>query len=100
MLIEGERGVLDAALDHGSGWEMDPMTTAAAGLAAGGYILRLGHRWFRFRAQVQRAELAQRGLSERARSLPPGSRLIEKTAHHDVDILIGLPAAGTPRGDA
>jgi hypothetical protein len=76
---------------------MDPMTTtAAAGIAAGGYILRLGHRWIRLRAHVQRAELDQQGLSERTRSLPPGSRLIEKTAHHNVDILIGSPSAGRP----
>ncbi|TGZ14988.1 hypothetical protein DV517_64710 [Streptomyces sp. S816] len=74
---------------------MDPMTTTtAAGLAASGYVLRLCHRWIKLRAQVRRAELDQRGLSERARSLPPGSRLIERTAHHDVDILIG----GTPMG--
>lgn len=73
---------------------MDPMvTTAATVLAAGGYILRLGHRWIRLRAQIRRAELDQHGLSERTRSLPPGSRLIEKTAHYDVDILIGGTAA-------
>lgn len=83
----------DAALDMGV--SVDPMTAmAAAGLAAGGYILRLGHRWIRFRAQIRCAELDQHGLSERARSLPPGSRLIERTAHHDVDILIGGAAAG------
>ncbi|MEU9348409.1 hypothetical protein AB0D74_45155 [Streptomyces sp. NPDC048278] len=76
---------------------MDPTaTTAAAGLAAGGYILRLGHRWIGLRAQIRRAELAQHGLSERTRSLPAGSRLIERTAHHDVDIVIGGPAAGRP----
>ncbi|MGW7071734.1 hypothetical protein ACWGII_22955 [Streptomyces sp. NPDC054855] len=69
-------------------------TTAVAGVAACGYILRLGHRWIRFRAQVRRAELDQHGLSERARSLPPGSRLIEKTAHHDVDLLIGGTTTG------
>jgi hypothetical protein len=73
---------------------MDPLTTtAAAGAAASGYILRLGHRWIRLRVQIRRAEIYQQGLSERARSLPPGSRLIEKTAHHDVDILIGGTAA-------
>jgi hypothetical protein len=80
---------------------MDPMTTTAAvGVAAGGYILRLGHRWIRLRAQVRRAELHQHGLSERARSLPPGSRLIEKTAHHNVDLLIGGTITGrsTRRG--
>ncbi|WP_329266668.1 hypothetical protein [Streptomyces sp. NBC_01451] len=76
---------------------MDPLTaTAAAGVAASVYILRLGHRWIRLRAQIRRVELHQQGLSERARSLPPGSRLIEKTAHHDVDILIGSTAAARP----
>jgi hypothetical protein len=74
--------------------DMDPTTTAAVGLTAGGYILRLGQRWIRFRAQIRRAELDQHGLSERTRLLPPGSRLIEKTAHHDVDMVIGGPAAG------
>ncbi|MFF3489410.1 hypothetical protein ACFYXC_40195 [Streptomyces sp. NPDC002701] len=74
---------------------MDLLTTVAtAGLAAGGYILSLGHRWITLRAQVRRAELDQQGLSERARSLPPGSRLIEKTAQHDIDIAIGGAAAG------
>ncbi|MEV0936435.1 hypothetical protein ACIBMX_46740 [Streptomyces phaeochromogenes] len=81
------------AADIGS-WGMDPLTTtAAAGAAASAYILRLAHRWIRLRAQIRRAELHQQGLSERARLLPPGSRLIEKTAHHDVDIVIGGTAA-------
>lgn len=76
---------------------MDPaMTTAAVALAAAGYVLRLGHRWIRLRAGIRRAELDQHGLSERARSLPPGSRLIEKTAHLDVDIRIGGTAANPP----
>lgn len=76
------------------GWGMDPSTTvAAAGLAAAGYLLRLGHRWIRLRAQIRRAQVDQHGLSERTRTLPPGSRLIERTAHHDVDILIGGTAA-------
>ncbi|MER7179115.1 hypothetical protein ABT404_06475 [Streptomyces hyaluromycini] len=74
---------------------MDPMTTTAAtALAAGGYILRLGHRWLRLRAQIRRTELHQHGLSQRTQALPPGSRLIEKSPHHDVDILIGTPTAG------
>ncbi|MFJ3670497.1 hypothetical protein ACIPSE_28980 [Streptomyces sp. NPDC090106] len=69
-------------------------TTAAAGLAAAGYILRLGHRWIRIRAQLRRAEVYEHGLSERTRLLPPGSRLIEKTAHRDVDILVGGTSVG------
>lgn len=83
----------DAAVDIGS-WGMDPLTTtAAAGAATGVYVLRLAHRWIRLRAQIRRAELHQQGLSERARLLPPGSRLIEKTAHHSADIVIGGTAA-------
>ncbi|MFJ3799921.1 hypothetical protein ACIPSJ_27010 [Streptomyces sp. NPDC090088] len=70
--------------------------TAAAGLAAGGYLLRLGHRWIRLHAQIRQSELDQHGLSERTRALPAGSRLIEKTAHHNVDIVIGGAAAGHP----
>lgn len=95
LLIEGERGVTDAVADIGS-WGMDPLTTIAAAGAASGYILRLGHRWIILHAQTRRAELHQQGLSERIRSLPPGSRLIEKTAHHNADILIGGTATARP----
>jgi hypothetical protein len=95
LLIEGECGVTDAAADIGS-WGMDPLTTTAAAGAASGCILRLVHRWISLRAQTRRAELHQQGLSERTRLLPPGSRLVEKTAHHDADILIGGTATARP----
>ncbi|MFD9112363.1 hypothetical protein [Streptomyces bottropensis] len=72
---------------------MDPLTTAAAAAAAvGAYILRL----IRLGAQIRRAGHHQQGLSERARLLPSGSHLIEKTAHHDVDILIGGTVSDRP----
>jgi hypothetical protein len=45
---------------------MDPVTIAVtAGAAAGGYLLRLGYRWIKTRAEVRRMELEQHGLSER-----------------------------------
>ncbi|SDP62541.1 hypothetical protein SAMN04487981_12960 [Streptomyces sp. cf386] len=76
---------------------MDPVTIAVtAGAAAGGYLLRLGYRWIKARAEVRRAELEQQGLSERIRCLPTGSRLTEKSADREVDITVGgiHPAAG------
>ncbi|MCX5554452.1 hypothetical protein [Streptomyces sp. NBC_00038] len=74
---------------------MDPVTAVV--VAAAGSVLRLGYRWLKFRAQARHAELDQQGLLERTRSLPPGSRLIERTAYHDVDMLVGsLPAADGP----
>ncbi|MGW7513125.1 hypothetical protein ACWGJ0_36150 [Streptomyces massasporeus] len=60
-----------------------------AGVAAVGYLLRLCYRWLKTRAEVRRAELEQQGLSERIRSLPPGSRLMEKSADREVDITVG-----------
>ncbi|MFB6931384.1 hypothetical protein [Streptomyces chartreusis] len=69
---------------------MDPMTIAVtAGAAAGSYLLRLAYRWIKARAEVRRTELEQNGLSERIRSLPPGSRLTEKSATREVDITVG-----------
>ncbi|MFI6013359.1 hypothetical protein ACIBAG_31915 [Streptomyces sp. NPDC051243] len=72
------------------------MTIAVTvGVAGGGYLLRLGYRWIKTRAEVRRAELEQKGLSERIRSLPPGSRLTEKSASREVDITVGgAPAVG------
>ncbi|MET9819955.1 hypothetical protein [Streptomyces sp. NPDC006355] len=76
---------------------MDPVTiTVTARVAAGGYLLRLGYRWIKPRAEVRRTELGQQGLSERIRSLPPGSRLTEQSADREVDITVGSshPAVG------
>jgi hypothetical protein len=80
---------------------MDPVTiVVTAGTATAGYLLRLGIRWIKTRAEVRRAELDQQGLSERTRSLPPGSRLTEKTADREVEIVVGgsLPAGGNQEG--
>ncbi|MGW6456439.1 hypothetical protein ACWF94_11000 [Streptomyces sp. NPDC055078] len=69
---------------------MDPVTTAVtAGAAAGVYLLRLGYRLIKARAEVRRTELEQQGLSERIRSLPVGSRLTEKSAGREVEITVG-----------
>ncbi|MCT9113010.1 hypothetical protein OHB25_59385 [Streptomyces mirabilis] len=80
---------------------MEPVTIAVtAGAATTGYLLRFGVRWIKTRADVRRAELDQQGLSERTRSLPPGSRLTEKTADREVEIVVGgsLPAGGNQEG--
>ncbi|MFI5666408.1 hypothetical protein [Streptomyces sp. NPDC051704] len=57
-----------------------------------GTLARLAYRVVKARAEVRRAEVAQQGLSERVRSLPPGSRLSERSADREVEILIGVPA--------
>ncbi|MFI8911468.1 hypothetical protein ACIGW4_07580 [Streptomyces sp. NPDC053513] len=54
-----------------------------------GLCARLGYKAVRDRAEVRRAELAQQGLSERVRLLPPGSRLSERSAERAVEILVG-----------
>ncbi|MFF4053540.1 hypothetical protein ACFYZ5_43755 [Streptomyces chartreusis] len=80
---------------------MDPVTIETmAGAAAGGYLLRLAYRWIKTRAEVRRTELEQQGLSERIRSLPPGSRLTEKSVDREVDITVGraVPAVGHQEG--
>lgn len=69
------------------------MTAAAVGSTACGCLLSLGHRWITLRAQIRRAEIDQQGLSERTRSLPPGSRLVEKSVQRNIDIVIGGAAA-------
>lgn len=50
------------------------MTSVVGGLA------RLAYKVVKERAEVRRAEVTQRGLSERVRPLPPGSRLSERSA--------------------
>ncbi|MFF8513514.1 hypothetical protein ACF064_36295 [Streptomyces sp. NPDC015492] len=50
---------------------------------------RLALKAVRERAGVRRAELAQQGLSERVRLLPPGSRLSERSSGQAVEILVG-----------
>ncbi|MFJ3923283.1 hypothetical protein [Streptomyces sp. NPDC090022] len=72
---------------------MDPATTTTAAAAGVGTalvcLLRLGYRWIKARAAVRRAEPDQQGLSARIRSLPPGSRLTERTADREVEIVVG-----------
>jgi hypothetical protein len=70
---------------------MDPALVVA--IVAGvfsllGLIGRLLYGVVRYRAEVRRAELSQRGLSERVGLLPPGSRLSER-ADGSVEIRIG-----------
>ncbi|MFI1652337.1 hypothetical protein ACH4XT_36150 [Streptomyces avidinii] len=70
---------------------MDPtmMTVPAVVTAVVGALARLAYRVVKERAEIRRAEVAQQGLSERVRSLPPGSRLSERSADREVEILIG-----------
>ncbi|MFJ5142778.1 hypothetical protein [Streptomyces sp. NPDC088707] len=79
---------------------MDP--TLAAVIVTGvfsllGLCARLGYKAVRERAEVRRAELAQQGLSERVRLLPPGSRLSERSAGQAVEILVGGAERGGER---
>lgn len=75
------------------------MTVIVAGATSLlGLIARLAYWAARDRAEVRRAELAQQGLSERVRSLPPGSRLSEKSSERSVEILVGAAdSAGVGR---
>ncbi|MFF3652574.1 hypothetical protein ACFYXV_28495 [Streptomyces sp. NPDC002181] len=71
---------------------MDPMlmTTMVAGvIPLLGLFARLAYGAARDRVDVRRVELAQQGLSERVRSLPPGSRISERTPDRSIEILIG-----------
>ncbi|MFE7268530.1 hypothetical protein ACFU9B_42275 [Streptomyces sp. NPDC057592] len=54
-----------------------------------GYLVRLLYRLIKERSEVRKAELAQNGLSERVRSLPAGSRLVEKDGDRQVEITVG-----------
>ncbi|WP_405525788.1 hypothetical protein OG592_40550 [Streptomyces avidinii] len=65
------------------------MTVPAVVTAVAGALARLAYRVVKERAEIRRAEVAQQGLSERVRSLPPGSRLSERSADREVEILIG-----------
>ncbi|MEV7547334.1 hypothetical protein [Streptomyces sp. NPDC089915] len=69
------------------------MTMIVAGVTSLlGLFARLAYRAARDRADVRRAELAQQGLSERVRLLPPGSRLSERCPERSVEVLVGRPA--------
>ncbi|MGW7328631.1 hypothetical protein ACWGIU_08520 [Streptomyces sp. NPDC054840] len=80
---------------------MDPtlMTMIVAGvISLLGLFARLAYKAARDRGEVRRAELAQQGLSERVRSLPPGSRLSEKSPERSVEILVGVSDHGGTGG--
>ncbi|MFE5634005.1 hypothetical protein [Streptomyces sp. NPDC056543] len=71
---------------------MDPtlMTMIVAGvISLLGLCARLMYKGIRDRGKVRQAKLAQQGLSERVRLLPPGSRLSERSPEHFVEILVG-----------
>ncbi|MFD9336285.1 hypothetical protein ACFWBF_18025 [Streptomyces sp. NPDC060028] len=74
---------------------MDPASVVVAGGTVGmGCLVRIAYCAIKERSDVRRAEVAQQGLSERVRSLPPGSRLTERTADREVEIVVGVPAGG------
>lgn len=68
---------------------MDPIVLAVV-MAVTGALARLVYKVVKTRGEVRRAEVAQRGLSERVRFLPPGSRLSERSADREVEISIGI----------
>ncbi|MER6523539.1 hypothetical protein ABT246_43025 [Streptomyces sp. NPDC001553] len=73
---------------------MDPTMWAVVTVTSViGVLARLTYKVIRARAEVRRAEVVQQGLSERVRSLPPGSRLSERSADREVEIVIGSLAA-------
>ncbi|MEU3400711.1 hypothetical protein [Streptomyces filamentosus] len=71
---------------------MDSTLTAmivAGGISLIGLCARLMYKAAQDRAEVRRAEVTQQGLSERVRSLPPGSRLSERSSDRFVEISVG-----------
>ncbi|WP_331755228.1 hypothetical protein OG936_38350 (plasmid) [Streptomyces sp. NBC_00846] len=68
---------------------MDPAAVVTAVTMALGYLVRLLYRLIKEWSEVRKAELAQNGLSERVRSLPAGSRLVEKDGDRQVEITVG-----------
>ncbi|GGQ40023.1 hypothetical protein GCM10010215_74510 [Streptomyces virginiae] len=73
------------------------MTIVAGVISLLGLFARLAYRAARDRAEVRRVEPAQQGLSERVRSLPPGSRISERTSDRSVEILTGEADRGGAR---
>ncbi|MFF3859476.1 hypothetical protein [Streptomyces sp. NPDC002209] len=68
---------------------MDPALIVSAVPLVLGFSVRLLRPWITARSDIRKAELAQDGLSERLRSLPPGSRLVEKDGDRQVEIVVG-----------
>ncbi|MEV7418332.1 hypothetical protein [Streptomyces sp. NPDC089919] len=62
-----------------------------------GLCARLVYKAARDRAEVRQAQLAQDGLSERVRALPPGSRLSERSPGRSVEVVIGAAGHGGER---
>ncbi|UQX04410.1 hypothetical protein [Streptomyces sp. RerS4] len=78
---------------------MDPATPMTAAIVAViACASRLVHLWITARADIRRAAVNQRGLSDRIRSLPPGSRLTERTRDRQVEVLVGGDAPREPDG--
>ncbi|MFD4865243.1 hypothetical protein [Streptomyces sp. NPDC058412] len=69
---------------------MDPAVVLTAVTLMLGYLVRLLYRWIRERSEVRKTALVQNGLSERVRSLPVGSRIIERDRDRQVEIVIGV----------
>ncbi|MFF0549783.1 hypothetical protein ACFYUL_12580 [Streptomyces sp. NPDC004311] len=69
---------------------MEPAVIVGAVVVTAGYVTRLLYRWINERSEVKRTELAQTGLSERVRSLPAGSRLVERDGAKCVEIEVGI----------
>ncbi|MGP3691317.1 hypothetical protein ACTVZO_42815 [Streptomyces sp. IBSNAI002] len=69
---------------------MDPAVIVGAVVVTAGYLTRLLYRWVNERFEVKRTELVQAGLSERVRSLPVGSKLVERDGTRCVEIEVGI----------
>ncbi len=68
---------------------MEPAAVLTAVTLALGYFVRVLCRWSCERLEVRKTELVQQGLSDRVRSLPAGSRIVEKERGREVEIVVG-----------
>ncbi|GLV95833.1 MULTISPECIES: hypothetical protein [Streptomyces] len=68
---------------------MEPAAVLTAVTLALGYLVRVLCRWNCERSEVRKTELVQQGLSDRVRSLPAGSRIVEKERGREVEIVVG-----------
>lgn len=74
---------------------MDPVLGGGL-LMLCGWLCRLLHMCVASRTELRRIEVQQRGLSERVRHLPPGSRLLERPG--SVEVVTGAQSAELRRG--
>ncbi|MFF4013263.1 hypothetical protein [Streptomyces sp. NPDC001717] len=72
---------------------MDPAVVLAAVTLALGYLVRVLCRWSHEHSEIRKTELVQQGLSDRVRSLPAGSRIVEKERGREVEIVVGTPGS-------